>query len=301
MNLLKLQILVLIEKLKKVTDVAREMDMKQPTVTFHMKSLEEDLGVALFESRRGRILLTEAGKALFPYAVKMTGMAQEARKAVQDYANLNKGHLQIGADTMMGTYILPPLISGFCSRFPGIQIELDIKPTKVIREQLLNQEIDLAFYYTGQTSSEMMKTVKEEKMLKEDVAFIFSGSHAFAGLKSLTHQLITQQFFVQHGEGSYMMDYSRSYAAACNIHLWERTVTNSPEMIKSMVQAGDFISIFPLSGIQKELASGELKSLPLPGQIDTAVYGVLAYAADQPLTPLRDQFKDYVRGFVTVE
>ncbi|MEI0735993.1 LysR family transcriptional regulator [Paenibacillus sp. JTLBN-2024] len=52
MNLLKLHILVLIEKLKKVTDVARELDMKQPTVTFHMKSLEEELGVALFETKR---------------------------------------------------------------------------------------------------------------------------------------------------------------------------------------------------------------------------------------------------------
>nr|WP_280521151.1 LysR family transcriptional regulator [Paenibacillus mangrovi] len=299
--MLKLQILVLIEKLKKVTDVAREMNMKQPTVTFHMKSLEEDLGVSLFESKRGRILLTEAGKALFPYAVKMTGMAQEARKAVRDYADLNKGYLQIGADCMMGTYILPPLIAGFCSQFPGIQIELDIKSTKEIRELLLSQEIDLAFYYTGQTSTEMMKTVKEEKIVKEDIALIFSGSHAFAGLKSLTHQLITQQFFVQHGEGSYMMDYARSYAAACNIHLWERAQTDSPEIVKSIVRSGEFISIFPLSGIQRELASAELKSLPLPGQADPDVYGVLAYAADQPLSPLRRQFQKYVREFVKAE
>lgn len=301
MNLLKLQILVLIEKLKKVTDVARELNMKQPTVTFHMKSLEEDLGVALFEAKRGRILLTEAGKALYPYAVKMTAMAQEARKAVEDYADLNKGHLHIGADSMMGNYYLPSLISGFCSLYPGIQIELSIKPTRRIRELLLGQEIDLAFYYTGQPATEMPKTVKEETLIKENAALIFSGTHAFAGLKSLTHQLIAKQFFVQHGEGSFMMEYARSYAAACNIHLWERAVADSPEIIKSIVRSGDFISIFPLSGIQRELAAGELKSLPLPGQDDPAVYGVLGYAADQPLSPLRDQFRQYVRQFVKPE
>ncbi|MEC0239159.1 LysR family transcriptional regulator [Paenibacillus dokdonensis] len=299
MNLLKLQILVFIEKLKKVTDVARELDMKQPTVTFHMKSLEEDLGVALFEAKRGRILLTEAGKALYPYAVKMTAMAAEARKAVQDYTDLNKGHLHIGADSMMGTYILPPLVSGFCSQYPGIQIELSIKPTRRIRELLLGQEIDLAFYYSGQSSTDAVKALTEETIIKEEIAIIFSGTHAFAGLKSLTQQLIAQQFFVQHGEGSFMMEYARSYAAACNIHLWERAVSDSPEIIKSIVQSGDFISIFPVSGIQQELATAALKSLPLPGQAEPAVHGVLAYAEDQPRSPLREQFKQYVRQFVT--
>jgi len=294
MNLLKLQILVLIEKLKKVTDVAREMDMKQPTVTFHMKSLEEDLGVSLFEAKRGRIWLTEAGKALYPYAVKMTAMAQEARKAVQDYAELNKGHLHIGADSMMGTYVLPELISGFCSLHPGIQVELSICPTRLVKERLLNQEIDLAFYYSKTDFREGMKAVKEEIIAKDSIRLIFAGTHAFAGLKSVTQQLIAQQFFVQHGEGSFMADYARSYAAASGIHLWERTVADSPEVMKAIVQSGDFISIFPLSGIQRELAAGELKALPLPGQDDPSVDGVLAYAADQPLSPLRDRFKQFV-------
>ncbi|MGN7355715.1 LysR family transcriptional regulator [Paenibacillus sp. SAF-054] len=294
MNLLKLQVLVLIERLKKVTDVARELDMKQPTVTFHMKSLEEDLGVALFESKRGRIWLTEAGKALYPYAVKMTAMALEARKAVKDYADLNKGHLHIGADSLMGSYILPPLINGFCCRYPGVQIELSVKPTRAIRELLLGQEIDLAFYYSAPPGPESAKTVQEETIVPDEAAVIFSKSHAFAGLKALSQQLLAQQFFVQHGEGTYMMEYTRSYAAACGIHLWERTVTDSPEMMKSMVQAGGFISIFPVSCVRAELASGALQSLPLPGQAERAVYGVLASPSDQPLTPLREQFKKYV-------
>ena len=50
MNYMKLHILVLIEKYKKVTDVAAELGLKQPTVTFHMKSLEAELGTPLFQS-----------------------------------------------------------------------------------------------------------------------------------------------------------------------------------------------------------------------------------------------------------
>ncbi|GIO30303.1 MULTISPECIES: LysR family transcriptional regulator [Paenibacillus] len=296
MNLLKLQILVLIEKLKKVTDVAREMGMKQPTVTFHMKSLEEDLGVSLFEAKRGRILLTEAGKALYPYAVKMTAMAQEARKAVQDYADLNKGHLKIGADSMMGAYVLPPLVGGFCSRFPGVQIELNVTPTRRAKERLLNQETDLAFYYAEAAGSlDGSKSVKEEKIFQDRIELIFAGTHAFAGLKSVTQQLIAQQFFAQHGDGAFMTDFARAYAADSGIHLWERTAADSPEIVKNMVRSGGFISLFPLSGIREELASGALRSLPLPGQADPTVTGVLAYHADQPASPVCERFIQYVR------
>lgn len=45
MNLLKLEIVVLIKKYKKLTIVAEQLGVKQPTITFHIKSLEEELGV----------------------------------------------------------------------------------------------------------------------------------------------------------------------------------------------------------------------------------------------------------------
>ncbi|MEC3466110.1 LysR family transcriptional regulator, partial [Bacillus thuringiensis] len=62
MNLLKLEIVVLIKKYKKLTIVAEKLGVKQPTITFHIKSLEEELGVSLFELRSGRYFLTEAGE-----------------------------------------------------------------------------------------------------------------------------------------------------------------------------------------------------------------------------------------------
>ena len=292
MNLLKLQILVFIEKLKKVTDVARELEMKQPTVTFHMKSLEEDLGVALFEAKRGRILLTEAGKALYPYAVKMTAMAAEARKAVQDYTDLNKGHLHIGADSMMGSIHLPRLVNRFCRQYPGIQVDLTVQPSRIVQELLYNQEADVAFYYALDVPG---KGIKEELLMEEELVVIFSPSHPFASLKSLTDQLVAQQFFIQHAEGSFMRDFARSYAIKSGIHLWERMIINSPEAVKHTVEDGDFISLFPLSGIRDEVAAGKLQYLPVPEKPSKAVKACMAYHADQTSSPLREQFKQFAK------
>lgn len=87
MNITKLQIVVLIEKYKKVTDVAAELGLKQPTVSFHMKSLETELGTSLFQYRSGRVLLTEAGRALYQYAVRIVSLAVEAERSVKQFSS----------------------------------------------------------------------------------------------------------------------------------------------------------------------------------------------------------------------
>ncbi|MFC7561090.1 LysR family transcriptional regulator [Paenibacillus farraposensis] len=45
--------------------MAEALQIKQPTVSFHMKSLEKEMGVPLFSLQRGRIMLTEAGKKCY--------------------------------------------------------------------------------------------------------------------------------------------------------------------------------------------------------------------------------------------
>ncbi|GAB6988584.1 LysR family transcriptional regulator [Paenibacillus pini] len=292
MNLLKLSVLVYIEKYKKVTDVAKELQMKQPTVTFHMKSLEEEMGISLFESKRGRILLTDAGKALYPYALKMTNMAVEAKKAVQDYTDLNKGILSIGADCMTGTYRLPDIISQFCSQYPGVQVHMTVKPTRQIQEMLYNHDVDFAFYSTQDSAA---NTITEELLWKDELMVIFGKGHTFSNLKALTPQLIAQHFFIQHSPGSFIKDFTRTYAIQNHIHLWERMVLDSPEAVKLMVQTGEYISFFAASGIERELSSGTLYSLPIPDRAGAQFKTVLAFPADQSFSPLKERFKQFVQ------
>ncbi|MBY0055018.1 LysR family transcriptional regulator [Brevibacillus agri] len=83
MNITKLEIVMLLSKYKKVSSVAEVMRIKQPTVTFHMKSLEEYYGVRLFEQRGGVILLTEAGNALLHYASKITALSKDGIRSIK--------------------------------------------------------------------------------------------------------------------------------------------------------------------------------------------------------------------------
>ena len=79
MSLLKMRIIVLLEKLKKVTAVADELGMKQPTISFHMRKLEEEWGASLFEMKTGKVILTQSGKLLHHYALQIDQIYTEGR------------------------------------------------------------------------------------------------------------------------------------------------------------------------------------------------------------------------------
>jgi DNA-binding transcriptional LysR family regulator len=112
LSLLKLHIVELLDKHHKITTVAELLGLKQPTVTFHMKNLEREFGVKLFDTRMGKIILTDAGHALLHYAVKINALAAEAQRVVGEFDTLQRGSIRIGASYVPATYVLPAVLHG---------------------------------------------------------------------------------------------------------------------------------------------------------------------------------------------
>jgi DNA-binding transcriptional LysR family regulator len=296
-NISKLMILVYIEKYKKVTDVAKEMNMKQPSVTFHMKSLEEELGAVLFESKRGRMVLTDAGQALYPYALKITGLAADAKKAVQDYTLLDKGTLRIGADCGTSTFPLPELISAFSKLHTGIQFQVIVKPTQKIRSMISNRDIDIAMFHSmdQQQSSEGVTTF--ESLIDDELVVIFGVNHHFVDLQYLEPHHIAKEFFIQHAEGSFVQDFTQKWSNTNNIHLWDRVQLDSPEAIKKVVQTGDHITFFPKRNIQHEMELGVLKYLPIPNHTTVILKSFMTFQHDPTHNSLRNEFVEFSRNY----
>lgn len=144
MNILKLRILMLIDKFHKATDVAEALQVKQPTVSFHMKSLEKEMGVSLFSSTR-QDYANGSWKKLLPYAKQIISLEQEARQAVDELTEESQGQLHLSAESISGTYLLPTLMAKFAQRYPDCRIQLEIQSPDAIKQLLKQGEIDFAF------------------------------------------------------------------------------------------------------------------------------------------------------------
>ncbi len=279
-----------IAKLKKVSDVARAMGIKQPTVSFHMKSLEEQYGVQLFEFRAGQTLLTEAGIALLHYASTMTALSKEAERVLQEYREVGKGTLTIGASYVPGTYVLPGHISAFTEAYPGINIKLLIKPAPMIRQLLLEHQVDVGFISSQPFDDPQLHL---EPIAEDQLVVVYAAGHPFAEKQSLDAAAILQQPFIFHGENSTTRQLTEQWAAYHQTSLQYQMELDSLEAIKRTLLNGRAISFMSIQAVREEVHNGLLAyaSLPAPKQ---ERYMYAAYHKERWLSKGLQQFLNQV-------
>lgn len=143
MNFKQVEAFLWVAELQSFTKAARQLYMSQPAVSFQIKALEEDLEADLFQRGDKKVILTEAGRLLYPEAKKMLRHYHKIKSGLDDLKGLKTGTLLIGASTIPGEYILPLLIGGFKETYPGIQVTLKVSGSGQVTRWLREREIDL--------------------------------------------------------------------------------------------------------------------------------------------------------------
>ncbi|MCS7463841.1 LysR substrate-binding domain-containing protein [Paenibacillus doosanensis] len=290
-NLLKLQIVELLERHKKITAVAEALGLKQPTITFHMKSLEQELGVSLFEHRSGKVHLTEAGKSLFHYSVKINSLAQEAARVVKEFDQLGRGSLKIGASYVPGTYMLPRILSEFARAYPRISLSLMIRTAPVIKELILNHEIDL-----GIISCEpfQLPPLLSETLCEDELVLIMSPQHGLARQPQLYPDQLEQVPFLLHSPESSTRQLTAKWAQSNRIELRGQMEFDSLEAIKQTVMLGEGVSFVSRLAVRKEVERGELLVRQIP-QNSYNRYVYVAFNEDRSQSAVLDEFIGHLR------
>jgi len=143
MTFRQLQAFLALVRERSFSRAAGRIHLSQPTLSQHIRELEQELGKRLF-TRRGRDAgLTEAGRVFQPYALRVTTAAEDGREAVAHLDGLRHGSLVIGAGTTPGIYLLPRVIAAFQRRYPNIQLTLHIANSGVIEQRVRDGDVDL--------------------------------------------------------------------------------------------------------------------------------------------------------------
>lgn len=123
----------------------RRLGLSQPTISGHVKSLEDSLGTRLFDRSGRKVRLTRAGEVLYEAVHPLAELRRTAEEKMGRFLNRLEGHLVLGASTIPGEYLLPHRITTFRGAHPGIRVRLIIRDSKAILEDLLDRRIELGF------------------------------------------------------------------------------------------------------------------------------------------------------------
>ena len=119
MEIYQLRAFVTVAKIGHLTRAAEALHVTQPAVTGQIKALEEELGIALFDRRPGRIALTRAGERLLPEAEKVLAAAGSLLGQARELQGEVSGSLVIGTVGDPDSLRLGSLLGGLVSALPG--------------------------------------------------------------------------------------------------------------------------------------------------------------------------------------
>lgn len=150
----------------------------QSAVTAQVKALEKELGVRLFDRLPRRVVLTDAGKDLLGYAVRMLDLSEEARAAVSRRAGGGVGGtLEVGASETLCVYRLPDVFRAFRSRFPGVDLRFRPVPYAKLKELVREGSLDVAFLLEEPVGD---KNLVAETLVQEPLVLVAPPDHALA-------------------------------------------------------------------------------------------------------------------------
>lgn len=294
MNFIKLDILVLLDQHKKITAVADALGVKQPTVTFHMKSLEEHYGVPLFETYGGKYRLTRAGKALLHYAKKITSLGLEAERIMAEQRSPERGTFHIGASYVAGTYLLPVWIQQFRESYPDVEVRLTIRTAPVIRQLLADRQIDFGFI--ASQHSNLDDGLHCEAICDDRLVVAYSAHHPLAAASDglLTPEDIASYPFLLHGLQSTTREMTDQWAQAHHIKLRNGMELDSLEIIKRTLMLSNNITFISHTAIREEVESGKLACANFPGQhIPRMIY--VCYHSERWISPQMRAFLEIIK------
>jgi DNA-binding transcriptional LysR family regulator len=143
MELREIQSFVLLAKTHSILEVARELGRTPGAVHKHLKTLEAELGVRLYEKRDGALHLTVAGEAAIPHFQEIVARRDSLIKAIADWKQQTGGLVRVGAGPNFSSYMLPRIISKFQHKYPKVEIFIETGNAKLLTESLENGSLDL--------------------------------------------------------------------------------------------------------------------------------------------------------------
>src|SRR5437773_9682577 len=113
MDLRQLEIFVKVAELKSFSKAAQALRLTQPTISEHIRTLEQELGVRLLDRLGRGAEATRAGQLLLSHATRMLQLQRETLQAMDSFQGRLAGDLHVAASTIPGEYVLPALIGRF--------------------------------------------------------------------------------------------------------------------------------------------------------------------------------------------
>jgi DNA-binding transcriptional LysR family regulator len=258
----KLKVFRVVADLLSYRRAAEELHLTQPAVTSQIRSLEESLGIALFDRIGRETSLTPAGVTLLQYVRQIEAIANDAIAALAPFGGQEGAELSIGASHTIAVYLLPKLLTSLLRDWPKLRIHVTGGSTNEVLHALTSHQIAIALIEAPAHRPDL----KIEVFGEDELVLIVRPDHRWAKKQTVRAAELVQEPILLREVGSGMRQFVEGFLEKNGVLRRQlRTVVglNSTEGIIAAVEAGLGIGFVPHLAIEKALGLGSVKVIHL--------------------------------------
>ncbi|HDR4724727.1 LysR family transcriptional regulator [Bacillus cereus group sp. Sample62] len=260
---------------------AQALGYAQPTVTAHMKALEIDLHLPLFDRLGKKVLLTKAGHQFHPYALELLAIYEKAQEIPQNSDDL-EGTLSITSNESLAVYRLPQLLRMYKQENPKVNIVLETTTNEQAMNKLREGETDVIF-------------IIGESMEHNDFITRTFCNEAFGWILPTHYSTHSNPFYLLKATQFIFTEQSCGYRPMVDRFLRQsgnipaKTFeTSNVEVIKQSVMCELGISILPYIVVQESCQKEQLCFQPI--ETPTVIQSHVIYHKSRWISPVLQSF-----------
>lgn len=295
-NLLQLEALVYLVEERSFSRAAKRMFLSQPSLTKHIRNLEDALGAKVVDRANRALTLTTEGRVVYDYARRILKLREETMDRVMRVRETDEGEIRIAASTIPAAYILPHALSEFSRKHPRIRTTVSAADSADVIETILANGAEVGFIGKKPASAKLVA----EPLWRDRVVLAVPAVHAWARRKTVRVREIEKEPFVIREKGSATREaFEGCLEASGSVGLSRFLVVaemGSSEAVKEAVIAGLGISVISVHAIRRELKAGILAALAIEGcPIERSFY--LIYRRQFDLMTHHKIFLEFIRAY----
>ena len=293
LDLRQLEVFYYVAKFRSFSKAATALLLTQPTISGHIKALEDSLSLVLFDRLGREIRLTRAGDVLFGYAKRLLSVKTAALQALQELQGGLQGELLIGGSSIPGQYILPALLGRFKRMYPAITVMLSITDTMQTLDRLVHGEAEFGFVGAHVSHPQIVY----QQFVDDELVLAVGGDHPWARQEVVPLSALLTEAFIQRerGSGSRLVIEQTLKQHGIEPNMLRITAEmGSTEAIKQGIKAGIGVSILSRLALTEELRTGSLCTVTVQDVVFRRSFYIIRHKG-RTLSPLGQTFARFLR------
>jgi DNA-binding transcriptional LysR family regulator len=267
-----------------ITGAAHRLYMTQPSASYAIKQLEEQLGVKLLIRKAKGVEMTEEGRVLFHFVEQAYGLLLAGERKINEMKTFQAGTIRLGASDSLCKYFLFPFLDKFHKENPQVRICLSHGKTELILNRLRNGEIDCGIAHLPVDDQLHVQTTK-----RIQDCFVAGPDYAHIAQEPITLAELIRYPFVMLSANSRTRSFFHSLLQTYGLDATPDIELGSVDLLIDFVRKGMGISFITREFVKDDLAAGTLQELKLVEPIPSRSIGVVTIP-DGALTPAASFF-----------